>query len=80
MELTIIQTGQTVEVDAELVSRARQTMEGKLALCYSHSLRDALWELNQGRTISTPTDPARVHKSLKTETYYNPRQGTLNHA
>lgn len=70
MNLTVIQSGQTVEVDPEMVSRTRQRLENyMITKCPLQSVQDALWELNQGRTISTEV-PLRISRSLQTDTYW----------
>jgi len=73
MTLTVIQSGKTVEVDPEMVSRTRRRLENYLVTTAQlNTVKDALWELNQGRTIST-TVPVNISPSLKTDTYWRDR-------
>jgi len=76
MELTVIQTGQTVDVSRNWVDKAIVALK-----CYLYTVRvdrkaqvrDALYELNRGRTVSTESAGIneRVHPSLMTAAYYN---------
>ena len=73
MTLTVIQSGQKVEVDPETVSRTRVRLENYLITkAQLNTVQDALYELNHGRTISTEV-PVRISASLQTDTYWRDR-------
>jgi hypothetical protein len=76
MTLTVIHTGKQVAVKKSLVSTAVEALERYLysvRVDRKQQVRDALYELRHGRTVSTEAAGIneRVDPSLMTCTYYN---------
>jgi len=80
MKLTVIHTGEQVNVQGHLVRLALINLSKYLKECRDPAtVHDALWELRHGRTISTDTAgvSVRVDESLLTDTHYKAREGML---